>query len=87
MPALPRENTYLAEAGWLLGLTKITPFVQWTNRDPADASRGSDNRTAVGAAYWWAGYHANVKGAYTLSAPAHAAHQREFTLQLQISYS
>jgi hypothetical protein len=83
---LPQQNTYLAELGVLLRPVRVTPFVQWTNRDLTGTSLGDEHRTSVGAAYWWAAHNANVKAAYTRVTPAVTAEQHEFTLQLQLFY-
>ena len=51
-----------------------------------DTSKGDENRTVMGANYWWAGHNANVKAAYTRIAPSGLASQHEFTIQLQLFY-
>jgi Phosphate-selective porin O and P len=84
LPAIPHENTYLAELGVLIRAARLTPFVQFTNRDPIATSAGDDQRTSVGAAFWWAAHNANIKAAYTHISPGAAAEQHEFTLQLQV---
>jgi hypothetical protein len=86
LTAIPRQNTYLAEAGLYVAPARITPFLQWTNRDITGADAGDEQRTSVGAAYWWAAHNASVKGAYTLVSPTTGARQHEFTLQLQLFY-
>jgi hypothetical protein len=83
---LPLQNTWLAEVGVLLRPVRVTPFVQWTNRNLSDTSISDEHRFSVGAAYWWAGHNANVKAAYTRVTPAVTAEQHEFTLQLQLFY-
>jgi hypothetical protein len=84
--AIPRQNTYLAEAGFLIPSVKVTPFVQWTNRDITNLSVNDEHRVSAGAAYWWAAHNANIKGAYTWISPSGATHLHEFTVQLQIFY-
>jgi len=83
---IPRQNTWLAEAGFLIASAKVTPFVQWTNRDVTDAALTDEHRTSVGAAYWWAAHNATIKGAYTYIAPSAGKTLHEFTVQLQIFY-
>jgi hypothetical protein len=86
LTTLPRQNTYLAEVGLLVAPARVTPFLQWTNRDLTATSIGDEHRTSLGAAYWWAAHNATVKAAYTNIAPAGASRQHEFTLQLQLFY-
>jgi phosphate-selective porin O/P len=91
-PTLPRQNAYLAEVGLLVAPVRVTPFLQWTNRDVSptapfvSTTLGDEHRTSIGAAYWWAAHNANVKAAYTYLSPAAAAAQHELTVQLQIFY-
>jgi Phosphate-selective porin O and P len=84
--ALPTQNTYLAEVGFLLTPARLTPFIQWTDRDLIAGTFGDENRTSVGAAFWWAAHNANIKAAYTRIAPSLSSRQHEFTLQLQLYY-
>ncbi len=51
LPAIPRQNTYLAKGGVFVSSITLTPFVQWTNRDLTGGSTGDEDRTSVGAAY------------------------------------
>jgi hypothetical protein len=91
---LPLQNGYLAELGVLVAPAHVTPFLQWTNRDVVGLTgsttvpsvAGNEHRTSAGAAYWWAAHNTNVKAAYTHVAPAAAAAQHEFTLQLQLFF-
>jgi hypothetical protein len=84
--AIPEQDTWLAEAGFLITSVKVTPFVQWTNRNVIDASLSDEHRTSVGAAYWWAAHNASIKGAYTHISPSAGKTLHEFTVQLQIFY-
>jgi hypothetical protein len=86
LTTIPRQNTYLAEAGLFVARARLTPFVQWTNRDLTGAAAGDEDRTSVGAAYWWAAHNASLKAAYTLLSPSPGSRQHEFTLQLQLFY-
>jgi hypothetical protein len=84
--AIPRQNTYLAEAGFFIRAVKGTPFVQWTNRDPTSAALADEDRTAIGAAYWWAAHNATIKAAYTRISPSIGPRLHEWTVQFQIFY-
>jgi phosphate-selective porin O/P len=84
LPLISRQNNYLAEVGLLIVPARLTPFVQFTNRDVTTAVATDERRASVGAAFWWAGHNANIKAAYTRVTPGVAAEQHEFTLQLQL---
>ena len=64
VPSLPPEHVELLELGYLLPRLHATPFLQFTNRDVLDSGLGDDRRWSAGLSYWWAGFNANVKGAY-----------------------
>jgi hypothetical protein len=85
LPTLPREHVELVEVGYLISPVRLTPFLQFTNRD-VNVGAGDDRRWSVGLSFWWAGHNANVKGAYTRVAPPGGPRQNEFTLQLQVFY-
>jgi hypothetical protein len=86
LTTLLKQNDLLIEAGYLIRALKLTPVVQFTRRDLADRTTGDENRTGVGANYWWVGHNANVKALYTHIAPRGLDKQHEFTVQLQIFY-
>jgi hypothetical protein len=83
---VPRQNGYLAEVGFLVTPARLTPFVQWTDRDQTGTSIGDEHRTSVGAAFWWSAHNASIKAAYTNIAPAVSSVQHGFTIQLQLFY-
>jgi hypothetical protein len=86
LPTLAQQNNYLAEAGLFVAKLRLTPFVQWAERDLTSGSAGDEHRTSIGGAFWWAAHNANIKAAYTHVSPFDAASQHEFTLQLQLFY-
>jgi phosphate-selective porin O/P len=83
---LPRQNDVLLELGYLLGVVKLTPFVQFTSRNVVNTRTGDETRTSVGASYWLTGHNATVKAAYGRIAPSGASARHEFTIQLQVFY-
>jgi hypothetical protein len=83
---LPKQDNLLLELGYLVAAAKLTPFAQITHRSVADTGSGDETRTSVGASYWWTGHNANIKAAYQRIAPADAASQNGFTIQLQVFY-
>jgi hypothetical protein len=86
LPALPGQHDVLFELGYLIAATKLTPFVQIAHRNAVESGAADETRTSVGISYWWAGHNANIKAAYGRIAPAGAAVQNAFTIQLQAFY-
>jgi hypothetical protein len=86
LTTLPEQNDVLLEAGYLLRALNLTPVVQWTRRDMTDVEAGDENRTSIGANYWWAGHNANIKAAYMRIAAAGLGRQHAFTIQFQMFY-
>lgn len=86
LTTLPKQDDVLVEAGFLIKAMKLTPVLQWTRRDVAALPAGDENRTSIGANYWWAKHNANIKFAYTRIAPRGVGRQHELTLQFQVFY-
>jgi hypothetical protein len=86
LPTLAKQDDPLFELGYLIPAVKLTPFAQVTHRNLADTNAGDETRMSLGASYWWSGYNANIKAAYTRVNPRILASQNEFTLQLQLFY-
>jgi hypothetical protein len=84
--ALPGQHDILFELGYLVGATKLTPFVQIAHRNVVDTGATDEMRASIGVSYWWAGHNANIKAAYGRIAPTGATRQNTFTLQLQAFY-
>jgi hypothetical protein len=85
-PTLAKQNDVLMELGYLIPSLKLTPVLQWTNRDLAELTRGDEVHWSVGLNYWWAGHNASIKAAYSRISPAGLPNQNEFTLQLELFY-
>lgn len=83
---LPKQNDELLELGYLISAWRLTPVLQWANRDLVHASTGDQRVWSVGANYWWAGHNANIKGAYSRITGTGLPTQNEFTVQLQLFY-
>jgi hypothetical protein len=86
LPALPRQHDLLFELGYLIAATKLTLFVQIAHRNAVETGAADETRTSVGVSYWLTGHNANIKAAYGRIAPAGAAVQNAFTIQLQAFY-
>ena len=85
-PTLPMQHDVLVEVGYLISSLKLTPVLQFSNRDVVDTTKGDENHWSIGLNYWWAAHNANVKGAYSRINPNGALAQNEFTIQLQLFY-
>lgn len=86
LAAIPKQRDLLVEVGYLLTAAKVTPFVQFADRDVANTATGDDRRTGVGLNYWWAGHNANIKGAYTRLDTKGLPNRNEWTIQVQFFY-
>jgi hypothetical protein len=86
LTTLPKQNDILVEAGYLINALKLTPLFELARRDIAGGRAGDETIASVGANYWWAGLHANVKAAYSRISPKGLPKQNEFTVQLQVFY-
>ena len=80
------QHDVLVEVGYLISSLKLTPVLQFSNRDVVDTTKGDENHWSIGLNYWWAAHNANVKGAYSRINPNGALAQNEFTIQLQLFY-
>jgi len=66
LPALPRQATLLAEAGYYVSAWKLLPFVQYARqRFAAGLTQPSESRCQLGAGYYFHGYNSNLKLAWT----------------------
>jgi hypothetical protein len=86
LATVPKQEDVLVEVGYLLLALKLTPVLQFAQRDVTTGSLGDETHTAVGASYWWAGPNVNVKALYTHIAPRGLDKQNQFTVQFQIFY-
>jgi hypothetical protein len=84
---LPKQNDLLLELGYLIRSLKLTPVLQFVQKDVVATSVGDEKRVSIGANYWWAGSNANIKAAFMRIEPtAPLPSQKEFTVQLQLSF-
>ena len=96
--ALPKQNTFEAEAGYHFNTAKITPWVKFETRQFASSvssiANQDESRFQVGGTYYVMGNNLNVKAAYThgsydrlaLTGALPSLSQNGFTLQLQAFY-
>lgn len=66
IPALPQQQTRVAEVGYYFGAIKLLPFFQFTQEKyAAFVPLPSEKRFQVGAGYYFHGYNSNLKLAVT----------------------
>ena len=61
LPALPKQDAFLVEAGYHVWKHRLTPFVQYQARTFASAAMPSQNAFQAGVAWWLAGHQRNLK--------------------------
>jgi hypothetical protein len=61
LTALPKQDTYLIEAGYHFMKGTYTPFVQYAVRNFASPTTADQNSLQVGLAHWMAGHQRNLK--------------------------
>jgi hypothetical protein len=86
LPTLAKQDVVLLELGYLISALKLTPILQFSNRNIRDTTIGDEKHWSAGMNYWWAGHNANIKGAYSRISPTGLRDQNEFTIQLQLYY-
>ncbi len=84
--ALPRQNTWLFEAGYHLFSHRLTPFVQYQARDFANAATPDQSHVQVGAAWWMKGHQRNLKVSVGRLTVAGGPTRTQVLAQLQIFY-
>jgi hypothetical protein len=61
LPALPKQDAFLLEAGYHVWKHRLTPFVQYQARNFAGTTMPDQNSFQAGAAWWLAGHQRNLK--------------------------
>jgi hypothetical protein len=61
LPALPKQDAFLVEAGYHVWNHRLTPFVQYQARDFAGAALPDQDTFQAGVAWWLAGHQRNLK--------------------------
>jgi hypothetical protein len=61
LPALPKQDAFLVEAGYHVWNHRLTPFVQYQARDFASASLADQDSLQAGVAWWLAGHQRSLK--------------------------
>jgi hypothetical protein len=61
LPALPKQDAFLVEAGYHVWNHRLTPFVQYQARSFASTAVPDQNTIQAGVAWWLAGHQRNLK--------------------------
>lgn len=61
LPALPKQDAFLVEAGYHVWNHRLTPFVQYQARNFASASLPDQDSLQAGVAWWLAGHQRSLK--------------------------
>lgn len=86
LPSLPKQDTYLFEAGYHLKRGRCTPFVQYAVRDVSDVGLADQSILHVGLAYWLSGHQRNLKFSAGRLHTDSRSNQRQILAQLQIFF-
>jgi hypothetical protein len=61
LPALPKQDAFLVEAGYHVWNHRLTPFVQYQARNFASTALPGQDTFQAGVAWWMAGHQRNLK--------------------------
>ena len=61
LPALPKQDAFLVEAGYHVWKHRLTPFVQYQARNFAGTAQPDQDNFQAGVAWWLAGHQRNLK--------------------------
>jgi hypothetical protein len=61
LPALPKQDAFLVEAGYHVWNHRLTPFAQYQARDFASTAVPGQDALQAGVAWWLAGHQRNLK--------------------------
>src|ERR1017187_6246064 len=84
--ALPKQNTFTAEAGWYFEALKTSAWGRWERRQYKVGDTKDEKRYWAGLTYYVYGNNLNLKAAYQRLSPNVGNSTNEFTLALQMSY-
>lgn len=83
---LPKQNTFLLEAGYLLSEIGVMPWVKIEGQYFANVSGSDQRRHQIGLTYFFRGQNLNIKAGYGRIDPEVGSEQNLFTAQLQAFY-
>lgn len=83
-PTLPRQDSYLLEAGYHFGKGRLTPFFQWSARRFDAPELPDQSAWQAGVAWWLHGHARNLKASAGRLRTEGQADRTQVLLQLQI---
>ena len=86
LPALPKQDAFLVEAGYHVWNHRLTPFVQYQARDFAGAATPGQDTLQAGVAWWLAGHQRNLKFSVGRLHTDGQADRTQALVQLQLFY-
>lgn len=84
--ALPKQNTFTAEAGWYFEALKTSAWGRWERRQYSANDTKDEKRYWAGLTHYVYGNNLNLKAAYKRLAPNVGNSTNEFTLAVQMSF-
>lgn len=85
LTTLPRQDTYLVEAGLCFMKARFGPFVQWAKQDFSSSTLADNQQFQVGLACWMKGHNRNLKAGYGQLKSTGKPTRDQFQVQLQVS--
>ena len=86
LPALPKQDAFLVEAGYHVWNHRLTPFVQYQARDFASTALPGQDTLQAGLAWWLAGHQRNLKFSVGRLHTDGQADRTQALVQLQLFY-
>jgi len=86
LPALPKQDAFLVEAGYHIWNHRLTPFVQYQSRRFASASLPDQDSLQAGVAWWLAGHQRSVKLSAGRQHTGGQPDRMQMLLQFQLFY-
>jgi hypothetical protein len=86
LTTLPEQDTVHLEAGFFFAGAKLEPFINYNQRDYADAAKADEKVSQIGLAYWYSNHNFNVKLGYGKFEKDRAKDQNQVVLQAQLFF-
>jgi hypothetical protein len=84
LTAIPRQTTMVAEIGYYFHAVKLQPFYQYTrDRFAAGVDQPSEERSEIGAGYFFHGQNSNLKFACSFITHQGMPQEKDYVLQYQ----
>ncbi len=86
LPALPKQDAFLIEAGYHVANHRLTPFAQYQAREFANAAAPDQRSLQAGVAWWLAGHQRNIKFSAGRLHTEGQPDRTQVLMQLQVFY-